>query len=138
MCKLEDFLQCGYLSREHIFYKLIKNAVDFVTAVNNDFSKENQFEWDSEILEFLDSIEHYDHEATVNLLRGPGFNKRAVDNAVKTTATPKFDWQSWKWPLPGRKTRQKRNKGRYTTRNSMYWPLLQKFLDIISHEKSCK
>ena len=43
--KLQDFLQCGYLSREHIFYKLIKNAVDFVTAVNNDFSKENQFEW---------------------------------------------------------------------------------------------
>lgn len=49
--KLQDFLQCGYVSREHIFYKLIKNAVDFVTAVNNDFSKENQFEWDSEILE---------------------------------------------------------------------------------------
>ena len=54
--KLQDFLQCGYLSREHIFYKLIKNSVDFVTVVNNDFSKENQFEWDSEILEFLDSI----------------------------------------------------------------------------------
>ena len=89
--KLQDFLQCGYLSREHIFYKLIKNAVDFVTAVNNDFSKENQFEWDSEIFEFLDSIEHYGHEATVNLLRGPGFYKRAVDNAVKTTAMPKFN-----------------------------------------------
>ena len=41
--KRQDFLQCGYLSREHIFYKLIKNAVDFVTAVNNDFSKENQY-----------------------------------------------------------------------------------------------
>ena len=54
--KRQDFLQCGYLSREHIFYKLIKNAVDFVTAVNNDFSKENQYEWDSEILDFLDSI----------------------------------------------------------------------------------
>ena len=40
--KLQDFLQCGYLSREHIFYKLIKNAVDFVTAVNNDFSKETK------------------------------------------------------------------------------------------------
>ena len=134
--KLQDFLQCGYLSREHIFYKLIKNAVDFVTAVNNDFSKENQFEWDSEILEFLDSIEHYGHEATVNLLRGPGFYKRAVDNAVKTTAMPKFNWQSWNWPLPGRTTRQKRNKGRYTTRNGMYWPLIQNFLDIISDEKS--
>lgn len=134
--KLQDFLQNGYLSREHIFYKLIKNAVDFVISVNNDFSKENQFEWDSEILEFLDSVEHYGHEATINLLRGPGFYKRAVDKAAKTTAMPKFNWQSWNWPLPGRTTRQKRNKGRYTTRNGMYWPLIQNFLDIISDEKS--
>ena len=64
--KLQDFLQSGYLSRERIFYKLIKNAVDFVTAVHNDFSKENRFEWDSESLEFLNSVEHYGHEATVN------------------------------------------------------------------------
>ena len=104
--------------------------------MNNEFSKENQFKWDSEILEYLDSIEHYGHEATVHLLRGPGFYKRAVDNAVKTTTTPKFDWQSWNWPLPGRTTHQKRNKGRYTTRNGMYWPLNQNFLDSISDEKS--
>lgn len=87
-------------------------------------------------LELLDSVEHYGHEATINLLRGPGFYKRAVDKAAKTTAMPKFNWQSWNWPLPGRTTRQKRNKGRYTTRNGMYWPLIQNFLDIISDEKS--
>lgn len=39
--KLQDFLQCGYLFREYIFYKFIKNVVDFVIVVNNDFLKEN-------------------------------------------------------------------------------------------------
>lgn len=134
--KLQDFLDSGYLSRDHIFYKLIKNAVDFVTSVNNGFSSDDQFQWDSDILQFLDTIEYYGHEATVNLLRGSGFYNRAVDKNKSTIQTPRFDWKTWNWPLPGRTTRQKRNKGRYTTEDGVYWPLIENFLAIISDEKS--
>ena len=72
----------------------------------------------------------------MNLLRGPGFYNRAVDKNQQTTKTLRFDWKTWNWPLPGRTTRQKRNKGRYTTENGMYWPLIENFLAIISDENS--
>ena len=72
----------------------------------------------------------------MNLLRGPGFYNRPVDKNQQTTKILRFDWNTWKWPLPGRTTRQKRNKGRYTTENSMYWPLIENFLAIISDENS--
>ena len=43
----------------------------------------------------------------------------------------KFDWSTWNWPLPGRTTRLKQSKGRYTTDSSIYWPLVQNFLSIL-------
>lgn len=116
MCeKLQEFLESRYLSTKHIFYKLIKNAVEFVVSTNSSSSREGQFQWDSEILEFLDTIEYYGHEATVHLLRGPGFYKTAGERKAG-----KFEWSSWNWPLPGRTTRQKQNKGRYTTDSGIY------------------
>ena len=132
MCeKLQGFLDGGSLSREHIFYKLIKNTLDFVTASRANYVG---FQWDSEILEFLDTIEYYGHEATVHLLRGPGYYKPSGNKAP--TDRSKFDWSTWNWPLPGRTTRQKQNKGRYSTDDGVYWPLVQNFLSIISDEDS--
>ena len=98
-----------------IFYEALKNAVEFVVVTNSSTSREGQFQWDSEILEFLDTIEYYGHEATVHLLRGPGFYKTAGERKAG-----KFEWSSWNWPLPGRTTRQKQNKGRYTTDSGIY------------------
>ena len=134
MCeKLQQFLESGYLSREHIFYRLIKNAVNFVVSTNSTSSKDGQFQWDPEILEFLDTLEYYGHEATIHLLRGPGFYKTNERGKVERS---KFDWSTWNWPLPGRTTRQKVNKGRYTTDSGMYWSLVQNFLSIISDPNS--
>jgi hypothetical protein len=130
--KLKEFLQSGYLSKQHIFYKLIKNALEFVVSTNST-SKDKMFQWDAEILEFLDTLEYYGHESTVHLLRGPGFYKTADKGKADRS---KFDWSSWNWPLPGRTTRQARNKGRYSTDNGVYWSLVQNFLTIISDPKS--
>ena len=114
--KLQEFLQSGYLSKQHIFYKLIKNALEFVVSTNST-SNDKMFQWDAEILEFLDTLEYYGHESTVQLLRGPGFYKTADKGKADRS---KFDWSSWNWPLPGRTTRQARNKGRYSTDNGVY------------------
>ena len=138
MCeKLQEFLESRYLSTKHIFYKLIKNAVEFVVSINSSSSREGQFQWDSEILEFLDTIEYYGHEATVHLLRGPGFYKTTEERKTAgERKAGKFDWSTWNWPLPGRTTRQKQSKGRYTTDSGIYWPLVQNFLSILSHPNS--
>ena len=138
MCeKLQEFLGSGYLSTKHIFYKLIKNVVEFVVSKNSSSSREGQFQWDSEILEFLDTIEYYGHEATVHLLRGPGFQKTAEERKTAgERKAGKFDWSTWNWPFPGRTTRQKQSKGRYTTDSGIYWPLVQNFLSILSDRNS--
>ena len=134
MCeKLQEFLESGYLCTQHIFYKLIKNAVEFVVSTNSFSSMEGQFQWDPEILEFLDTIEYYGHEATVHLLRGPGFYKTAGERKADKH---KFNWSTWNWPLPGRTTRQKGSKGRYSTDSGINWPLVQNFLSITSDANS--
>ena len=38
--------------------------------------------------------------------------------------------------MPGRTTRQKQSKGRYTTDSGIYWPLVQNFLSILSDPNS--
>ena len=127
--KLQEFLESGYLSTQHIFYKLIKNAVEFVVSTSSSSSWEGQFRWDPRILGFLDTIEYYGHEATVHLLRGQGFYKTAGERKADKH---KFDWSTWNWPLPGQTTRQKWSKGRYTTDSGIYWPLVEIFLSILS------
>ena len=92
-----------------------------------------EFVVSTEILEFLDTIEYYGHEATVHLLRGPGFYKTAEEHKADKH---KFDWSTWNWPLPGRTTRHKGSKGRYATDSGIYWPLVQNFLSIISDANS--
>ena len=107
--------------------------MEFVVSTNSTSSIEGQFQWDPEILEFLDTIEYYGHEATVHLLRGPGFYKTAEEHKADKH---KFDWSTWNWPLPGRTTRHKGSKGRYATDSGIYWPLVQNFLSIISDANS--
>ena len=123
--KLQEFIACGFLPRSHIFYKLIRNAVDFVSSVANSYK---DFEWDETILEFVDSLEYYGHQATVNMLRGQGFHGRTKGDARLTA----FDWKTWNWPLPEKTTRQIKNKGRYCTKSDIYWNLLESFLLIVS------
>lgn len=68
------------------------------------------------------------------MFKSPGCILQTADKGKADKS--KFDWSSWNWPLPGRTTRQGRNKGRYTTDNGLYWSLVQNFLTIISDPKS--
>lgn len=70
-------------------------------------------------------------------LRGPGFYKTAEERKTAGECKAgKFDWSTWNWPLPGRTTRLKQSKVRYTTDSGIYWPLVQNFLSILSDPNS--
>ena len=85
------------------------------------------FQWDPEILEFVESLEYHGHEKTINLLRAPGFLGTGK-GGVKS-----LDWSSWNWPLPG-KTRNKKCTG-YTTDNGLHKNLLQSVLELANEEQ---
>ena len=66
---LQHFLDSKLLLSDHIFYLLIKNAVLYARL---RLECTNDLAWDTEILQFVETIEFYGHESVVNLIRGPG------------------------------------------------------------------
>ena len=105
--KLQSFLNSGILPQESMFYILLKNAVSYVDwLVRRKENHSLQFQWDNEVLQFLESVEYYGGRKVVNLLRGPGH-----DGEGRSSAVSGFDWTKWNWPLPGKTTRDKMYNG---------------------------
>ena len=125
--KLQSFLNSGILPQESMFYILLKNAVSYVDwLVRRKENHSLQFQWDNEVLQFLESVEYYGGRKVVNLLRGPGH-----DGEGRSSAVSGFDWTKWNWPLPGKTTRDKMYSG-YSTENGINAKYLQSFLQISS------
>ena len=123
--KLQSFLNSGILPKESMFYILLKNAVTYVDwLVKREENHSLQFQWDNEVLQFLESLEYHGGRKVVNLLRGPGH-----DGEGRSSAVSGFNWRKWNWPLPGKTTRDKMYSG-YSTENGIYSPLLQSFLQL--------
>lgn len=58
-----------------------------------------QFQWNPEILQLVESLEHHGQEKKKHeSLRGPGFLGSGKGGAKE------FDWTSWNWPIPGKST----------------------------------
>ena len=100
-----------------------------MTFVTDIGKPELRFQWDNEVIEFVESLEYHGNEKTINLLRGPGFLGTGK-GGQKT-----FDWASWNWPLPGKTTR-KRNSTGYTTDSEIHQNLLQSFLELANEKDS--
>ena len=98
--ELHRQLKDGNLSKEHIFYKLIKNALSFSRFVENWKTGigNEPFTWDEDVLSFIETLEFHGHEKIINLLRGPGLDK---ENSRKG-GIGMFDWEQWNVPLPGK------------------------------------
>ena len=114
------------MKREIIFYIYLKNALSFVTDIGDP---KVQFQWDSEILDFVESLEYHGHGKTMNLLRGPGFL------GTGKGGTKTFNWASWNWPLPGKTTRKKHCTG-YTNDSGIHKNLLRSFLELAGTENT--
>lgn len=88
---LQRLLDSELLQRNHIFYLLIKNAVLYAQS---RLENSSDFEWDSEILQFVETIEFHGHESVLNLLRGPGHLGEGRGGSKS------FDWKTWNLTLP--------------------------------------
>jgi len=58
--KLQSFLNSDILPKGSMFYILLKNAVSYVHwLVKREENHSLQFQWDNEVLQFLESLEYY-------------------------------------------------------------------------------
>jgi len=97
--KLQCFLHSGLLARDSMFYSLLENSVNYVFWLNERKRNHSlQFQWDSEVLQFVENLEYHGGRRVVNLLRGSGHEGEG-GSGIDT-----FDWQKWNWPLPGKTT----------------------------------
>lgn len=129
--KLDDFLNSNFLEKTSIFYILLKNAVEYADwSLRREHSPAAQFQWDHEVLEFVETLEYHGQESMVNLLRGSGHFGQGR-GGIKS-----FAWQNWNWPLPGRATRKKNLPG-YTTDDGVHSYLLESILKLASAQ-DCK
>ena len=102
--KLQSFLNSDILPKKSMFYILLENAVSYVDwLVKRKENHSLQFQWDNEVLQFLESLEYHGGRKVVNLLRGPGH-----DGEGRSSAVSGFDWTKWNWPLPGKTTHVQR------------------------------
>lgn len=86
-----------------MFYILLKNAVSYVDwLVRREENHSLQFQWDNEVLQFLESLEYHGGRKVVNLLKEPGH-----DGEGRSSAVSSFDWTKWNWLLPEKTTRDK-------------------------------
>ena len=86
MCeKLQLLLDDEILPKDSIFYIYLKNALSFVTDIGDP---KLQLLWDSEVLQFVETLEYHGHEKTMNLLGGPGFLGTGKGGLKE------FDWTS--------------------------------------------
>ena len=74
-----------------MFYILLKNAVSYVDwLVRREENHSLQFQWDNEVLQFLESLQYHGGRKVVNLLKEPGH-----DGEGRSSAVSSFDWTKW-------------------------------------------
>lgn len=65
---LNILIQGGKLPKDCIYYKFVDNTVRYALV---DWSKKNDFQWDKDVLEFLQSIKYLGGAATAKFVHGP-------------------------------------------------------------------
>ena len=120
--KLQSFIDSGVLSTDSMFYGLLANSVNYVQWLNErQNNRSAQFKWDSEVLQFVESLEYHGGRKVVNLLRGEGHVGEGGGGMFT------FDWKKWNWPLPGKTTGDKQYEG-HSTENGLRASLLESFI----------
>lgn len=119
--KLNDLVQRGLIPHDRIFYKYLKDAVCCLTDPNHQY--------DSEVIEFYNTIEHLGGESTVNFLRGLMYHGSGRGGTKKPEeAKPNLGG-------PSKMTRQKQ-KGGYTTKSGVLKSLHLAFLKLATEGSS--
>lgn len=85
------------------------------------------FQWDDEVIEFIELFEYYGYEKIINLFCGFGFL------GIGKGGEEVFDWVLWNWFLFGKIIRKKNCIG-YIIDSGLYKNLLQSFFELVNEE----
>lgn len=88
---LDQEVHSGRLSQNHLFYRLVLNALKFATEIDNPI---NQFKHDPVVCSFRETIKRSGHWRTFNLLTG----KRMLGKG--RGSSHQFNWEDYNIPLP--------------------------------------
>lgn len=131
---LDAAVHSGALTREHIFYKLVSGALEYVLY---DHSRGEKYKWDPTLVRCMArSLLRLGRSRTFNFLRGPGgFNASKAKR--KRTSSTRIDFSRFGIPLPSKRT-VRRTKPGYTTASGIIRNLLISILRIAdSQSASC-
>lgn len=124
---LQREIQSGNLPRDHIFYKVLNNALQFALKSGDP---RQQFSHDKDVILFSETLAFHGKDKIMNLLRGPGFKGQ------KKGGSYDFRWKDWNLPfVPSKSTRNKEKAG-YNTKNGIIKSLLVSYLLIAQLEES--
>ena len=124
---LQQEIESKKLDQDHIFYKCLKNALEFAQKSSNP---REQFKHDESVNTYIETLEFHGKPKTMNLLRGPGHRKQGRGGTFQ------FDWKDWNLPFVPSKTTRDKNKAGYSTRNGVIKSLLVSYLLLSQLEDS--
>ncbi|CAB3990383.1 Hypothetical predicted protein [Paramuricea clavata] len=105
---LQREIQSGNLPRDHIFYKMLANALEFAQKSGDP---QTQFSHSKDVTLFTETLAFHGKDRVMNLLCGPGF--KGQQKGGKYT----FHWNDWNLPfVPSKSTRNKEKAG-YATKS---------------------
>ena len=80
---LQREIEAKKLGHDHIFYKCVKNALEFAKKSSNP---REQFQHDESVNTFMEMLEFHGKPKTLNLLRGPGHINQGgqVEHSIST------------------------------------------------------
>lgn len=124
---LQRKIWSGNLPRDHIFYKVLKNAVQFALKSGDP---RQQFSHDKDVLLFSETLAFQGKDKIMNLLRDPGFKGQ------KKGGTYNFPWKDCNLPFILSKSTRNKEKACYTTKNGIIKSLLVSYLLLAQLEES--
>lgn len=129
---LDSVVQSGVLPREHIFYKLVSGALEYVSY---DHSKGEKYRWDPTLVRWARSLLRLGKSRTFNFVRGPGGFNAGKDKRTHTSSK-RIDFSRFGIPLPSKRT-VRRNKPGFTTSSGIIRNLLMSILRIADSQNAC-
>ena len=124
---LQQEIQSGNLPRRHIFYKVLRNALEFAQK-SSDLRK--QFTHDKDVTLFSETLAFHGKDKVMNLLRGAGFHGQ------QKGGTFEFKWENWNLPFVPSKSTRSKDKAGHTTKDEIIKSLLISYLLLVQLEES--
>ncbi|XP_014674326.1 PREDICTED: uncharacterized protein LOC106814524 [Priapulus caudatus] len=122
--KLQDLIDQGKIPEDCIMYKFLDNTTSYALL---DPKTKSDFKWDTDVLEFFETIKYLGGERTANFICGPGFHGTGRGGTKEFKTYADFNLGG-----PSEYATRKCHAG-YTTKSGVIKQILQSFYSLTSH-----